>query len=219
MLVKYWMSPDVVTINPDSSLVEAAELLKEKRIRRLCVVKGKKLIGIVTDADLKEASPSDATTLSIHEMAYLLSKVKIKDIMTKKPITIEVDKAIDDAAVVMLKNRLSSLPVMDKKHLVGIITESDIFKALVALTGVHQKGVQFGFELEDKSGTIKDVGDIIRSHGGRMVSILTSYEDAREGFRNVYIRVKGLGAKKMKDLQDELNRRFRVFYTQGGGKK
>jgi acetoin utilization protein AcuB len=219
MLVKHWMTPDVITVDPDCSLVEAADILKEKRIRRLCVVKGKKLVGIVTDADLKEASPSDATTLSIHEMAYLLAKVKIKDIMTKNPITIDVDKAIDEAAVVMLKNKLSSLPVMDKKNLVGIITESDIFKALVALTGVHQKGVHFGFELEDKSGTIKDVGDIIRSHGGRMVSILTSYEDAREGFRNVYIRVKGLETKKMNELKEDLSRRFRVFYTYEAGEK
>jgi acetoin utilization protein AcuB len=213
MLVKNWMSPNVITVSPDTSIVEAADILKEKRIRRLCVVKGKRLVGIVTDADIKEASPSDATTLSIHEMAYLLSRVKVKEIMTKDVITINSEATLDDAAVLMLKNKISSLPVMEKGDLVGIITESDLFKAFVTLTGVYQGGVQFGFELPDKPGSIKDVADVIRSYGGRMVSILTSYEDAREGFRNVYIRIKQLDAKKLKDLRDELSGKFRVLYV------
>jgi len=213
MLIKNWMSTDVVTASPETGLVEAADLLKAHRIRRLCVVKGKKLVGIVTDSDIKEASPSDASTLTMQEMAYLLTKVKLKEIMTKDPIAIDADKTIDDAVVIMLRQRISSLPVMEGRRLVGIITESDIFKTLVTLTGVYQGGVQFGFELADKPGSIKEVADVIRSYGGRMVSILTSYENAREGFRNVYIRAKGLEHKKVKDFEEELARKFQILYV------
>jgi acetoin utilization protein AcuB len=213
MLVKNWMSTDVVTASPDTRLHDAADLLKTYRIRRLCVVKGDKLVGIVTDSDIKEASPSDATTLSIHELAYLLTQVKLKEILTKDPITIAADKTIDDAAVIMLKYRISSLPVMEGSRLVGIITESDIFKALVTLSGVYQGGIQFGFELVDRPGSIKEVADVIRSYEGRMVSILTSYENARQGFRNVYIRVKGLGNKKLHQLKEALAPKFRILYV------
>ena len=218
-MVRTIMSQKVVTIEPEMAMLEAGQRMKEHNIRHLCVVKGEKLVGIVTDSDIKEASPSDATSLSVYELTYLLSKVKIKEIMTKDPITVEADKTIEDAAAVMMKKHVSALPVVDKSELVGIITESDIFKALAMLTGVHLGGDKVGLELKDEPGSIKEAADIFREHGGRMVSILTSYEDAREGFRNVYIRVKGLESNKLPELEKELRSKFRVLYIQKAEKQ
>jgi len=219
MLIKEFMSTNVITVDPDASIVKANKILKEKGIRRLCVVKEDRLVGIVTDSDIKQATPSKTTTPSVGQIVYILSKGRIKDIMTKNPITIEADKTLDDGALIMLDDKISSLPVMENGHLVGIVTESDIFKALVMLTGVHQGGIKFGFEVVDKPGSIKEPTDVIRSHGGSVVSILTSYENAKNGFRNVYIRAKGITAVNLKPLKESLQHKFQVLYVKGPEKE
>jgi len=212
MLIKDFMSTNVVTVDPDSSIVRANNLLKEKKIRRLCVVEKDKLVGIVTDSDIKQATPSKATTPSVGQIVYILSSGRIKDIMTKAPMTIEADMTLDDAALMMLDNKISSLPVLEEERLVGMITESDIFKALVIFTGVYQRGVKFGFEVPDKPGSIMEVTDTIRSYGGRIVSILTSYENARSGYSNVYLRAKGINSENLPLLKEHLQLRFQVLY-------
>jgi acetoin utilization protein AcuB len=131
-LVKDWMTSDVVTISPDTTLPDAHRLMDEKSIRRLPVLKDGKLVGIVTRGDVRGAEPSGATTLSIWELHYLLAKVKIKEVMTPNPITISQDATIGEAAQEMLDNRISGLPVVDSGgNVVGIITESDIFGMVV----------------------------------------------------------------------------------------
>jgi len=213
MFIKNIISTDVVTVKPESSIVEANKIFKEKRIRRLCVVEGDKLIGIVTDSDIKEATHSKATSSSVDQIVYFLPKGRIKDIMTKDPITIEADRTLDDAALTMLNNRISSLPVVEKERLVGIITESDILQALVMLTGVRQGGIKFGFALPDKPGSIKEVTDVIRSHGGRIVSILTSYETAKNDFRDVYVRAKGIATENEEPLMENLQHKFPFLHV------
>jgi acetoin utilization protein AcuB len=122
--------------------------------------------------------------------------------------------------VVMLRHKISRLPVLKESgKLVGIITDTDIFKVLVSLTGVYLGDMQFAFELEDRSGSIKEVADVIRQAGARMVSILTSYENAREGFRRVYIRVKGLDDPGLRELRRRLENKFRVLYVMDSRKK
>ncbi len=131
-LVKDWMTKNVITVRPDTTLPEAHRLMKDHNIRRLPVVNEEgKLIGIVTLGDVREAEPSQATTLSIWELNYLLSNLRIKEIMTPNPITISQENTIADAARLMLENKISALPVMDNGKLVGIITESDIFRMVV----------------------------------------------------------------------------------------
>ena len=131
-LIKDWMTREVVTISPDTALPEAHRLMTEKQIRRLPVMKGDRLVGIVTRGDVREAEPSGATSLSIWEVNYLLSKLKIEKIMTRKPLTIFQDATIGEAANMMLEHKISGLPVIDSKEkLVGIITESDIFRIVV----------------------------------------------------------------------------------------
>lgn len=131
-LVEDWMTCEVVTITPDTTLPEAHRLMTENQIRRLPVMKNGHLVGIVTRGDVRGAEASDATSLSIWELHYLIAKVKIEGVMTPDPITISQDATIGDAARVMLENKISGLPVVDGDgKLAGIITESDIFRILV----------------------------------------------------------------------------------------
>ena len=131
-LVKKWMTPDVITITPETTLPEAHKLMTDYQIRRLPVVKDGRLVGIVTRGDIRGAEASDATSLSVWELNYLLSQLKIKGIMTRRSIVISQEATIDEAAQVMLKHKISGLPVVDLHgELVGIITESDIFRIVV----------------------------------------------------------------------------------------
>lgn len=214
MLVKDWMSKTVITVDVNDSMQEAMRLLKEHGISMLPVTKRGKLVGIVTDRDVKRASASDATTLEIHELLYLVSKIAVKDIMTKDPITVPFDFTVEEAAEVLMKNKISGAPVVDKEGgLVGTITKADIFRVLIALTGIGKRGIQFAFQLEDRSGSIKEVTDIIRKYGGRMVSILSTYEHVRKGFRKVFVRMYGVDREKLPLLEDELRQKAELLYV------
>ncbi|MGD2036612.1 MAG: CBS and ACT domain-containing protein [Desulfobacterales bacterium] len=213
MLVKNWMSKKVITIDADDSMEDAMGLLKEHGIRRLPVMKNGKLVGIVTDRDLKNASASDATTLEIHELLYLLTKVKVKDIMTKDPITVPPDYTVEETAQVLLESKISGAPVVDENgEVVGIITQSDLFRVLMSLTGIENGGIQFGLQVEDRAGSIKEVADFVRIYGGRMVSILTSYDDVPAGYRKVYIRMHSVDMEKIKELNDSLSEKALLLY-------
>jgi len=213
MLVKNWMSKKVVTIDENDSMQDAINLIKQHKINMLPVMKKGKLTGIVTDRDLKKASASDATTLDVHELLYLISKIKIKDIMSKKPVTVPFDFTIEETASMLLENNISGAPVVDKdKQLIGVITQADIFKVIISLTGIAKKGIHFGFKVKDLPGSIKDVADIIRNYGGRMASILTSYERVPQGYRNVYIRTYGVDRSKFKNLLSDLKNIADLLY-------
>jgi acetoin utilization protein AcuB len=195
-------------------MMKALHLMKESNIRRLPVMARGSLVGIISDRDLKEASPSKATTLDVHELYYLLAEIKVKEIMTKNPVTISSDETVERAAVLMLEHKVSGLPVLNKKtELVGIITQSDVFRAFVNITGIYKGGVQFAFSLDDKPGSIKEVADTIREHGGRMVSILSSTDMVAEGTRNVYIRVRGMAPEGLKEMEKVLRQKFKVIYV------
>ena len=213
MLVKNWMSKPAITIDIDAFMNDAIKLLKNHNIKMLPVMEKGRLVGIVTDRDLKRASASDATTLEIHELLYLISKIKIKEIMTKKPITVPEDYTVEETAEVLLKHNISGVPVVDQHHnVVGTITQNDIFRILISLTGAEKKGIQFGIEVEDRPGSIREVTDIIREYGGRMASILTSYDMAPEGFRQVYIRMYGIDRFKLNRLKEKLGEKARLLY-------
>ena len=213
MLVKNWMSKKVITIDADDSMQDAMALLKEHGIRRLPVMKKGKLVGIVTDRDLKKASASDATTLEIHELLYLLTAVKVKDIMTKDPITVPPDYTVEETAQVLLEGKISGAPVVDDSgKVVGVITQSDLFRVLMSLTGIENGGIQFGLQVEDRAGSIKEVADIVRQYGGRMVSILTSYDQVPAGYRNVYIRMHSIDRAKITELNDALSEKASLLY-------
>jgi acetoin utilization protein AcuB len=196
-------------------MMKASIIMKEKNIRSLPILNKKgKLVGIVSDRDLRDASPSKATGLDVHELNYLISTIKIEELMTRNVVVVRPDETVEFAAILMLENKISSLPVInDKGSLIGIITQTDIFRVLINITGVYTGGVQFAFSLEDRPGSIREVSDAIRSYGGRVVSILSTREDAEEGRHNVYIRTRSLPEDKTRDLLRELENKFVVLYT------
>jgi acetoin utilization protein AcuB len=213
MLVKNWMSKDVITIDVDESMSHAAKLMKEHNVRMLPVLKKGKLIGIVSDTDLKRASASDATTLDIHELLYLISKIKIKDIMTTTPVTVHEDLTVEETAEIFIGKKISGVPVVnDEERVVGIITRDDVFKVLISLSGLGKKGIQFAFRVEDRPGSIKELTDILRSYGGRIASILGSYERVPAGYRNVYVRVYDVDRAKLPELEAELEKKAPLLY-------
>jgi acetoin utilization protein AcuB len=213
MLVKNWMSKKVITVDVNDSMEEAMRLMKEKGVQMLPVMKGGKLVGIVTDRDLKKASASDATTLEVHELVYLISKIKVKNIMSRDPITIPFNYTVEEAAEILLHNKISGAPVVDDaEKIIGTISKEEIFRVLISLTGIEKRGVEFAFELEDRSGSIREVADVIRKYGGRMASILTAYEGVPKGYRNVYIRMYNVDRPKLQQLRRELAETATVLY-------
>jgi len=214
MLIKGWMTSDVITITEDTSMMKAGQIMKENNVHHLPVVRDGKLVGMVTDRDIKEASPSKATTLDLHELYYLLSDLKVKDIMSRNVITVDADDTVEKAAVIMLEHRVGGLPVVNKKgEMIGIITQGDVFRVLISITGIYRGGVQFAFNLPDRPGTIKEVADVIRKHGGSMVSILTSYDSCEEDCRHVFIRITDMPKERLDALTKELDENFILLYT------
>ena len=212
MLVKNWMSKKVITVDVNDSMYHAAKLLKENNIRGLPVMKNGKLVGVVTDRDLKRASASDANTLDIHELLFLIEKIKVKKVMTKDPITIPLDYTIEEAAEILLDNKLTGAPVVDNEgELVGVITQTDIFRVLVSFTGVKKGGIQFGFLLEDRPGSIKEVADIMRKYGCRIISIMST-SDGQAGYRHVYIRICNCDHEKVEKLKEGLKAKANMLY-------
>lgn len=154
MLVRDWMTPDPHVVPPSTAVMEAMQLLREGGYRRLPVVKDGKLAGIVTDRDLKEATPSKATTLSVYELNYLLSKLTVKDVMRTPVITIGPDDPIEQAALVMESHRVSGLPVIDRGAVVGILTITDLLRAFVDFLGLREGGRSVSVEMPDTPGAL-----------------------------------------------------------------
>lgn len=214
MLIKDWMSSEIVTVTKDTSMLKASKIFKDNNFRRLPVVDDNgSLVGIVTDRDIKDASPSKATTLDVHELYYLLSEIKIKDIMTPNPFTINVDDSLEKAAIKMLEKKVEGLPVVnDKGKVVGIITETDIFKALVNITGAFQGGIKIGLKLSSQAGTLKPVLDLLRSHGARIISVLTHHDQKAQGTRHVYMRIQDLDKAKENSLKSKVELDFDLLF-------
>jgi len=163
MYVRRKMTANPYTISFDAPINEAIELMREKSIKRIPVLKGKKVVGMLTHMDIQTLSSPKATTLSIFELNYLLSKAKVSDAMTKEVITIFPDALLEEAAVLMRENRISSLVVMKENKLVGIITESDIFDAFIELLGFRDTGSRITVEAADVPGALADICEIFQS--------------------------------------------------------
>jgi acetoin utilization protein AcuB len=215
LLVKYWMSKPPITVNVKAYIKEANEILKKNKIRQLPVLEDGKLVGLLTDKDIKRAEPSEVTRFEhITELYDMISNIQVRDVMSRDPVTIPLDYPIDKAARVLLDNRLSGAPVVNNKsELVGVITQTDIFRVLVSFTGVDKPGIQLAFELEDRPGSIKEVTDIIRKYGCKMFSILTNYKFAKEGYRLVFIRVSDCVWERLEQLEKELKATADLLYV------
>ncbi|HOE83902.1 MAG TPA: CBS domain-containing protein [Sphaerochaeta sp.] len=174
MIIERRMTRNPVTATPDMSIAEASNLMKQEKVHRLPVLdKDKKLVGILTEKDILYATPSPASSLSIHEMAYLLSKLTVKKLMSKNVITITKNTTVEEAARMMVDQDLSSLPVLDGDKLIGIVSKSDMFKILLELFGARHFGVRVSFVVDDKPGTIAKISQALSEAGMDIIAFGT----------------------------------------------
>ncbi|MDD4801889.1 MAG: CBS and ACT domain-containing protein [Syntrophomonas sp.] len=187
MKVRDRMSENVKTVGMDTNINEAFLLMKESNIRRLPIVEKGKVVGIVTLSDLNQAAPSSATTLSIHELNYLLAKTRIKDIVSKKQkvITIKPDDYIENAAKIMRKYRVSGLPVVENDQLIGIVTETDIFDAFIDILGVKKTHTRIDFYTEDRPGTIATITGIVSAKGINILNTVVYYDESKNKYKMI----------------------------------
>jgi acetoin utilization protein AcuB len=211
MLVREWMSTTVISVDPGASISEAIELQDRHHISMLPVVRDDKLVGIITNVDLK---PFHSTLPAGGFLGPLvLSRVRVEDIMSRAPVTVPVDFTVEETADVLLKNGVSGVAVVDEQNrIVGVMTQTDINRVLVSVTGLWRGGIVFGFLLEDTPGSIKALTDVLRGYGGRLASILSSYERSPKVYRRVHIRVRGLERSKLAQLEQELQEKAKLLY-------
>lgn len=171
MFVKDQMSANVVSIDPKTSIPDALKIMQQRSVRRLPVIQNDKLVGIVTESDLLKVSPSPATSLSIFEINFLISKMTVKEIMAKKPITVSSDATIEEAALIMREKKVGGLPVMSDGKLVGIISESDLFDAMIDLFGLKRPGKRLTIEVDDIPGVLADVARIMKESGINIINV------------------------------------------------
>jgi acetoin utilization protein AcuB len=155
------------------SVPDARAFMKKEKVGRLPVLdKNNKLVGIVTERDLINASPSVATTLDMYEMSYLLSKLKVEKVMQKKVVTVEEDVVVEEAARIMVDNNISALPVMRDGALVGIVSDGDLYRLFINLFGARQEGVRLTILLPERTGELKVISQTIADMGGNIISLL-----------------------------------------------
>lgn len=181
MFVKDRMTVNPTTISDLATIIEAGEIFRKNNFVRLPVVHDGKLVGIITQDDLLKVSPSQATTLSVWELNYVLSKLLIKDAMTKNPITIGPEVTLEEAALLMREKEIGALPVVEHDKLLGIITESDIFDAFLDLMGLKRTGTRISIDLENRIGIIAEITDLIRTEGINIVSLALFHRDNTSG--------------------------------------
>lgn len=205
MFVRDRMSPEPITVTPDTSFQDALKLMREHQFRRLPVVDKKgKLVGIVSERDLLYASPSPATSLSVWELNYLLSKLTVEEIMTEDIITVTPDTPIEDAAHVLADNKIGGMPVIDQyDHVVGVITETDIFKTFVEMFGGGEPGLRLTLEVPERKGVLAELSRAIFELGGSIVSVGSFWGDAPDE-RELVVKVIDVGQDQLIDTLEEL---------------
>ena len=200
MFVSKRMTPNPVTIPPTMTVSEATNLMKSNNFRRVPVVEDGKLVGIVTDRDLRAVAPSPATTLSVFEINHLLAKMLVKEIMKSPVITISSGATIEEAALMMYTHKIGGLVVLNSVGaVVGIITETDIFKCLVDVMGLAEGRTRLTFEFDDKVGVLADVAAVFKELGINILSMATY--NTEEGRAEMVVRA---DVKDVKVLVDRL---------------
>ncbi len=203
MIVKDVMKKSVITVEPETTVTEAKELMNKNNISKLPVVKGGKLVGIITKNDLLQAGPSLATTLDMYEISYLLSKLNVKKIMTTKVFSVSPDDVVEEAAKIMVEKQVGCLPVVKGSALVGIITESDLFFMFAEMFGVTQKGVRAVVYPDDAPGEMAKIAQKIAEAGGNIVSLVTTASSDKKK-RPLTLKVTGVPLAKLKKIFADL---------------
>jgi len=214
MLVKTWMSEPVITLEEDEPLIKAFQILKEFKIRRIPITKNGKLTGIITHTDIKAATPPKIGSKEIEEFFQLFSELKVRDIMTRDPITVYPDDTIEKASILMLENKISGLPVVTpQKFVVGIITQTDIFKLFVNITGVYYSPFQITLFI-DSPDEITEVIKIFKDLGITIYSLLQWKDEfccESECKRKLFIRFHSVDDEKLSLLKNTLGEKFEII--------
>jgi acetoin utilization protein AcuB len=196
MLVADRMTRELHTITPDTNVSEALNLMQEYSVRRFPVLdKRGHLVGIVLEKDLLYASPSPATSLSVYEIGYLLSKLKVEKVMSRDVITVAADAPLEEAARIMIDNKIGGLPVMEGQKLVGIITETDIFKVLLEMLGARESGVRITFGVHDEPGVLSKITGAIAELGGDIITLGTFCEEGADCEEEGILMIKVTGVE------------------------
>ena len=189
-LVKDIMTRNVVTVNQNSTLLELKNLMYDHDLRRLPVVNDAgQVVGIVTNTDVSMASPTDASTLSRYEASYLLSRIKVKDVMTHSVKTVYDSAGLEDVADIMYHDRIHSVPVIDDNgNLCGIVTDTDVFRAMAEIFGVAQNSTRITLDVEDKAGVLAELAKLFYEHNLNIISLVTS-GSSQPGHKEITITV------------------------------
>lgn len=203
MHVKDCMTQNPITINPNTTIAEALEIMRANQIRRLPVMDKGKMAGIVTDRDLREVSPSPATSLSIFEINYLLAKTKVGEIMQKKVYSIRSDAFIEEAALLMRDNKIGAVPVLDDGKLVGIITETNIFDAFIDIMAFREAGARITLEVVDEPGVLAGIAGVISEFGVNIANAIVYHHEAGT---SIIFRLQKDGIGHIDDIVAELKK-------------
>ncbi len=208
MFVQDRMSSPVTTVTADTPFQEALRLMREHKFRRLPVVNAeRKLIGIVSERDLLHAAPSPATSLSVWEMNYLLSKLKVEQLMVSRVVVVTPDTPLEVAARLMVEHKIGGMPVVDEqRHVIGVITETDIFKSFVEMLGTNQKGVRLTLQVPGGIGTLAKLTTAIAGIGGNIVSVGT-YNVDLDGVASLLVKVVGVSQEQLVEALEALGDR------------
>ncbi len=208
MFVEDRMSRPVITITTDVPMQDALNLMREENIRRLPIVdKRGQLVGIVTESDLLHASPSQVTTLSVWELNYLLSKITIDEIMTTQVVSVAPDIPLEDAARVMADNRIGGVPVVRQGEVVGIITETDLFKVFLEMLGARERGVRAAVLVHNQPGELAHLSEAIFSNGGNIIALGTFLGESSEN-REMAIKVSGMEPEALRAVLEPVVERI-----------
>lgn len=189
-----------MTISHKATMAMAVKLMEQNNIRALPVIRDEALVGLLTDKELKRAQASDATTLDIHELHYLLDKIIVAEIMISDPVTLAIDATLSEAADLFWERKLEAAPVTDKEQLVGILTQSDLDRAILKLTSFGRRGVQFGIRVSDTPNAIMDLVNIVRNVRARLASLITTDGAESHATREAYLHIYDLNRAVLQDL-------------------
>lgn len=197
------MSHPVITVQPNTPITKVHELMAHEKIHQTPVVKNGRLVGIVSEKDILKSYPSPVTSLSVWEITSLLEKITVKDIMTEKVMTVQEATPIEDAARIMVDNQISSLPVMRGEELVGIISESDLFRIMFEMLGARHPGVRVNALLSNQPGQIAQLTQAIYKHGGQIIA-LSIFEGDASSNGLVTLKIDGIGQSELKKIVEPL---------------
>lgn len=201
MSVKDFMTKNLVVVHPETPIFDAVDLMKRHDIHRLPVLQDEQLVGLITEGIISAAMPSQATSLSVYEINYLLNKTTVGDVMEKKVLTIDPDALLEDAIYEMRKNNVGVLPVIEDERLVGIITNNDIFDAFLKITGYHDGGTRVTVQItDDHKGILAELTNVLAEHD---LSILTIVVNRMELATIVEIQVETREAEKVREFLTE----------------